>query len=139
MRPKINIKNAITPPYVMKRFKFFFSDAVTETTQNAAVSYTFRLNDMFDPSGAGGSRQPGGFDQWVGVFYENYCVVGARWHIRVKRRLISPQTNPYFDLWVMTNLTDDSSENPDFYSVKEGRLKYGKAKLRTPPLTADGS
>ena len=40
--------------------------------------HVYSANGMYDPNITGVGHQPMGFDQFIGVLYDHYCVVGAK-------------------------------------------------------------
>lgn len=57
---------------------FRYCDTVTiNAAAGVTATHVFRANSLNDPSYTGVGHQPLGFDQWS-IFYQNYCVLGAK-------------------------------------------------------------
>lgn len=52
-----------------------------DPTSGTAVSQLWNLTGLYDPNNTGTGHQPMGFDQWLGLFYNKYCVVEAFWDV----------------------------------------------------------
>jgi len=52
-----------------------------DPTSGTAASQLWNLTGMYDPNQTGTGHQPLGFDQWLGIFYNYYCVVEAFWDV----------------------------------------------------------
>ncbi len=59
---------------VKMKYATYLAQTCTTGVMN---SYVFSANSIFDPDVTSIGHQPLGHDQWA-VFYNNYCVVGAR-------------------------------------------------------------
>lgn len=84
-RRRVRRRRRIGAPAGMLGKKYFKNFRYCEQIQldggtGAPAVHTFRANGMFDPdlTTGVGSHQPLGFDQFVGVFYNHYTVIGAK-------------------------------------------------------------
>lgn len=62
---------------VARTFKYCETFSLNPGAGTAAIN-TFSANGMYDPNVTGVGHQPLGFDQLVGVLYDQYTVIGAK-------------------------------------------------------------
>lgn len=67
---------------------------------NNKIAQVFRANDMYDPDVTGTGHQPVGFDQWVGVVYDHFTVVGARISVTAVPSSVTNVTPGYWGILV---------------------------------------
>lgn len=59
--------------------KMRYSDTISINPGSGVLgSYVFRANDMYDPDYTGLGHQPLGFDQYMGVMYNHFTVLGSK-------------------------------------------------------------
>lgn len=59
--------------------KMRYSDVISiNATSGLIGTHVFRANGLYDPDLTGTGHQPLGFDQFMGVMYNHYCVLGSK-------------------------------------------------------------
>lgn len=83
-------------PALRVRLPYAFSTTITEGAAGLGVSYSFRINDVFDPDFSGGGLQPLGFDQYTAM-YGRYHVLGFRYEVEfIARTSVGSLVGAYF-------------------------------------------
>lgn len=102
-------RSALTrlPGMLGKTFKqkFRYVEQITlNPTIGTPATYSFRLNDLYDPNYTGVGHQPIGFDQ-VMNFYNHFTVIGAK----IKATFVSNGTSAGLDTYVVGIETSGSA------------------------------
>lgn len=66
-------------------------------------SQVFRANDMYDPDSSGVGHQPVGFDQWIGVVYDHFTVVGSKISVTAVPSTVNNVTPGYWGIVLSDN------------------------------------
>lgn len=119
---KQTISTQLIPLKVMKTFRY--SDTITlDPGAGIPAEVWYRANGMYDPQESIGGHQPLGFDQYVGVLYDHFVVVGAKITAIFNSRGSSGSTSTYR---VGINPTDTTSDSlPMNTLIEQGRCKWG--------------
>ena len=84
-------------------FKYVESLAVDPGVSGAVISHAWVANGMYDPDYTGTGHQPRGYDQWLPVFFNHYCVVKST----ITYETWSSDTNVNNTYVMGINLVDD--------------------------------
>nr|AUF34974.1 putative capsid protein [uncultured virus] len=69
---------SIVPVKSKHLFKYAERITMNPVSGGVGTSYFFSTNSLFDPNRSGLGHQPYGFDQYVGVLYDHYTVIGSK-------------------------------------------------------------
>ena len=76
---KLVVRNAGDPLPKKQLMKFrYVEHFLLDPGTGTCSDYVFRANSMFDPNYTSAGHQPYGFDQWIGVFYNHFVVLGSK-------------------------------------------------------------
>lgn len=89
-----------------------WSASLGETAAGAGGSYTFAINNCFDPNFTGAGSQPLGFDQYAAL-YGRYRVLSVKFEIVAGNRTALPEQFGYF-----TSPQSTLSADPNAWSVQ---------------------
>lgn len=128
---------AMGNPYPMATdLKFIYYDQTSIDSTSGSVShYYFSGNGMYDPDITGTGHQPLGFDQWLGLFYNDYCVYKSEIQVTFQ----SQASDNTGQAVCLVGLADDSStstnvtvlyENPTYTKRNLGSIGSGKDTVR---------
>jgi len=112
--------------------KFTYYDQVgLDATSGTPAHYLFSANGMFDPDITGTGHQPLGFDQWLGLFYNAFCVYKSE----IKVTFMSQNAAGSGQAVCLVGLIADSSvtaavttirEQPTYVAKQLGSIGSGK-------------
>lgn len=88
-------------PALRVRLPYSYQGSIVESSAALGGSYTFKINDVFDPDFSGGGLQPLGFDQYS-QFYGRYHVHGFRYEVTFSTRTAAP-------IYIGTHLSPQST------------------------------
>jgi hypothetical protein len=116
------------PTPVVQMIQFPYVETVAmDPTSGTAASQLWNLTGLYDPNNTGTGHQPMGFDQWLGIFYNDYCVVEAYWDVIC----FSQSATATGQALIVHGLADDSnvsllpeklSENPTYTVTPLGSM-----------------
>lgn len=110
-KQKLKIQSPIigaAPLEAGRQVTFKFVEALTLNPGVGVVAdHLYAANGMFDPDITGGGHQPLGFDQWVGVFYNQYVVSKST----IKVTLWSPGTAEFADTYICGISLNDNTDS----------------------------
>lgn len=76
-KKRTSVPRNLIPTKLARRFKYCETVAL-DAGATTISTHVFSCNGMFDPNITGVGHQPMGFDQYVGVLYDHYTVIGAK-------------------------------------------------------------
>jgi len=96
----------------------YHDDLVINVNGVAGSNYLFRCNSIFDPDQSSTGHQPMGHDQYA-MFYDRYCVIGAKLTVTFKSRETTDATNDddgfvNAGVCIIANPTETITANDDF-------------------------
>jgi hypothetical protein len=103
-----------TPIVQMIEFPYVETVAMDPTSGSAALQL-WNLTGLYDPNQTGTGHQPLGFDQWLGLFYNYYCVVEAYWDVIV----YSQSATATGQVLIAHGLADDTAVSSDLSTLWE--------------------
>jgi len=104
------------PTPVVEMIEFPYVENVNmDPTSGAPVVQLWNLTGLYDPNQTGTGHQPMGFDQWLGIFYNYYCVVEVYWDVTV----FSQNATGTGQALIVHGLSDDSSVSSDTTTLWE--------------------
>lgn len=98
---RANYKLQVQVPALRVRLPYSYQGSLVEGAAALGASYSFRINDVFDPDFSGGGLQPLGFDQYT-QFYGRYHVWGFHYELTFSTRTTTP-------IYVGTNFSAQST------------------------------
>lgn len=113
-----NFKMLVQVPQLRVRLPYYTFLAMNEGVAGAGTSYSFAINNIFDPDFTGGGLQPLGFDQYA-QFYGRYRVTGFSAEVTYSNRIpVAEVVGVYFSpqstlpsvpsAWPVVNSTSQS-------------------------------
>lgn len=72
------IPRNLIPKKTVRRFRYSTTLQLDPIAGANPKFHVFDMNSMFDPDHTGIGHQPCGFDQYVGVLYDHYTVIGSK-------------------------------------------------------------
>ena len=117
------VDRSFLPTKLKKTFNYCEKITLDAPTAGASTSYFFSCNSMHDPNRTGTGHQPMGYDEFVGVFYDHYCVIGAKINVTVMSQTGTISTaNQVMSLHVRdTNTTTTDITQ----AIEQGKTTYG--------------
>lgn len=113
----------------------YYDQTSIDSTSGAVSHYLFSANGMYDPDITGTGHQPLGFDQWLGLFYNDYCVYKSEIDVTFQ----SQASDNTGQAVCLIGLADDSSsstnvtvlyENPTYVKANLGSIGSGRDTVR---------
>lgn len=74
----LNLMKSPVPKMMMTKFRYSDTVSINPSAAGSVAEHVFVANGMYDPDATGVGHQPRGFDQFIGVLYDHYVVVGAK-------------------------------------------------------------
>ena len=87
------------------------------------AAYTFSANGCYDPNVTSTGHQPMGFDQYVGVLYDHYCVVKSKISCAVNTTGGTSATGNMLFGILLRDTTSSTPSIPDTL-IEQGRCRY---------------
>ena len=66
------------PSKMFTKFRYSTTVSINPSAAGLVAEYVFSANGMYDPDITAVGHQPRGFDQFIGVLYDHYVVVGSK-------------------------------------------------------------
>lgn len=111
------------PTKLKRTFNYCAKITLNGGTAGTADSKRFSCNSLYDPDRTSIGHQPMGFDQFLGVLFDHYTVIGAKITINC---MAQTNTRPDANQIISIKVVDTSSSQNDITaSIEQGRVVYG--------------
>lgn len=114
---------SLMPTKLKRTFNYSEKISINAPTGGVSGAYLFSCNSLYDPNRSAPGHQPMGFDEFVGVLYDHYVVIGAKINV-----VCMSQSNdlPAANAIVAIHVRDDTGTTGDLTRViEQGKVTYG--------------
>ncbi len=117
------VGRSLMPTKLKRTFNYCSKITLDGASVGIADSKRFSCNSMFDPDRTGVGHQPMGFDQFLGVLFDHYTVIGAKITVSC---MAQTNTRPDANQIISIKVIDSSTSSTDITtSIEQGRVVYG--------------
>lgn len=114
---------SLMPTKLKRTFNYSEKISINAPTGGVSGAYIYSANSLYDPNRSGTGHQPIGFDEFVGVFYDHYVVIGAKINVVA---MSQSNTTPDANCIVAIYVRDNAGTVGDITRViEQGRCTYG--------------
>lgn len=117
------LSRSIVPKKMLKTFNYSEKVTMNAPLGGATASYFYSCNSLYDPNRSAAGHQPLGFDQYLGILYDHYVVIGAKITVTW---MAQDATLPGANIICAILTRDTNTSTSDItQAIEQGRTTYG--------------
>lgn len=110
-------------PKTLKRTFNYCAKINMDPGAGTAAAHYFAATSLYDPDTSGVGHQPLGFDQYLGVLYDHYVVIGARISVTFMSEATTGASSNM--VCAITNVDTTSGSHGITEMIEQGRTNFG--------------